>query len=232
MKRASLATLVLTIGAAACQDIITSPEPSADRDVLYGVSNPPPPPIDTGAMVTFSATEPTSFEQSTPSQPGFSIRLASSLQASCTGDAAVIIPVTYLYNPQGSSGYLHFSDAPAQSVDASANGMVKMKEEGGVQDFSGKGAVSILIGDCEFIINLESVVDAQSSFGACDTIIPDAIGTQRVEQGCFTLSFSEVLLNGVDVGDATMTPAPECEPGDLRAECNPEIGPPPEVEST
>ena len=70
---AALATLAL-LGAAACQDAITSPQGSIDSSLRLRVSNPPPPPADTGASGSFLGTTLRAEPSGKLLQPRFSIQ--------------------------------------------------------------------------------------------------------------------------------------------------------------
>ncbi len=161
MKRVSLAALTgfALIGAAACQDALTSPQLAADARYEREAGNPPPPPIDTGATGSFFATETETFFQTLSN---FSI------------------PVTYMFNKTGNSGFLHFSSDDANGVDASSNGMVKFNAPA---DFSGKGTVEIQTDEGLLVIDLESVNDALSFFAPCGG-----------ESSCFHVVFDHATL--------------------------------------
>lgn len=231
MKRVPLAVLALVIGIAACQEVATSPQSSSDMNTaslnpLYGESNPPPPPIDTGGQVSFTSASATSFKWADPFQP-YSARFASTLQESCNGSPTdIILHVTYMLNPGGTSGYLHFSSNKGDSVWASSNGMVKMHDG----DFDGKGSIAVVLDGCLLVIDLSSVNSALSSFNGCgvfeESVAPMDAAT-RPPAGCFTVRFDEVTLNGEDIGGAELTAAPECLPEDERQGCSPGIIPPP-----
>lgn len=51
MKLLSLVVLTAAAGVIACNEVVTSPETSADLSPRLGVSNPPPPDVDTSAAV-------------------------------------------------------------------------------------------------------------------------------------------------------------------------------------
>ena len=234
MKRVPLVVLALVIGIAACQEVATSPQASADLSTANlnpryrEASNPPPPPIDTGGQVTFAASATsTSFKWADPFQP-WSARLASTALDPCPGTPSdIILNVTYMLNNGGTSGYLHFSSNKGDSVWASSNGMVKLHD--GV--FDGKGQIAMVIDGCQLVLNLASVNSELSSFGGCgvfeEVVILDA--PSRPPTGCFIVHFDQVTLNGVDIGGADLTAAPECTPEDTRPECSPEIIPPPDI---
>ena len=79
MKRSQLAFAAVVVGLAACSEAATAPESAAFDPVLRAAgvsfSNPPPPPIDTGAglsitleIATNRMTDPFAFGSSLPSQ--------------------------------------------------------------------------------------------------------------------------------------------------------------------
>jgi hypothetical protein len=208
VKRYALLSLAAVIGAIACQEVATSPEAGTDLTVRYRVSNPPPPPIDTGASLSFDAS------------PTFALQ-SRSISPTATGDCdglvpgtGVIIPVTYLFDPTTNTGYLHPKSSPVDSQSTSANGMIRMRsDKNGVQHFDGKGSVTIIIDGCPLVVNLASVTDAGSSFGECTPPVIGDIAPQATPPrpgGCFVLHFDEVLLDGEDIGGANMNASPEC----------------------
>jgi hypothetical protein len=166
MKRVSLAALAL-IGAAGCQDALTSPQLGADSNLRYAVSNPPPPPIDGRANGSFccvstSVTPSSSIQQSSGfrfSVQGSSLRgPAFTVQSGCT---SFFVPFTYLFNKQTNAGFVHFSNDPDNAVSSSANGMVKFAYD----DFSGAGTLQIQTECGLIVIDLSSVNDNSSFFG-------------------------------------------------------------------
>ena len=229
MKRVPLVVLALVLGIAACQEVATSPQATADLNTANinpryrEASNPPPPPIDTGGKVTFDASaSATSFKWADPFQP-WSVRLASAAVDPCPGSpTGIILNVTYMLNQGGTSGYLHFSSNKGDSVWASSNGMVKMHDGA----FDGKGQIAMIIDGCQLVINLASVNSELSSFAGCGVFTEDIAPTDaptRPPAGCFSVRFDEVTLNDVDIGGAWLDEAPECVPADTRPECSPEI---------
>jgi len=208
---AALATLAL-IGASACQDAVTSPQPGAE--VRNGVSYPPPPPEQLTASGSFCCTtssvssiqqssgfqpsltkklsglQPSFPKQSTGFRPLFSIqgspllRPRLTIQSGCT---TFFVPATYMFNEPSNSGYVHFSSDPNNDVTSSANGMVKYASG----DFSGAGTLEILT-DCGLIvIDISSVNDASSFFGG--------------QFAGFNLFFDSALLYPCGTTDCTPT---------------------------
>jgi hypothetical protein len=171
VKRVVLATLALVIGAAACQDAVTSPQLGSNLSLRYRLSNPPPPPIDTGATGSFAATQSA---------------LSFSVQASAT--CFFHIPVTYFFDPTANSGYLHFSSNQAEGATASSNGMVKYAHG----SLSGKGTLEIIIPDCgRLVIDLSSIQQPPSSLGCPPPEIGGAVTEGLV---CFDLFFDHATL--------------------------------------
>jgi hypothetical protein len=204
------------IAAVACKEVVTSPGANDLRVSSDKFSNPPPPPVEAGALTTISV------EASFATQSG-----GITTQAVCEGAtvSSFVLPVTYMFNPAGNSGFVHFASSGADSVSADANGMVRYQDG----EFTGKGRVRIIIDGCELLIDLSSVDSEESTFAACgDPEIPDSTFStssqpERPATGCFFLSFDEVTLDGQDVGDAEMTATERCEVGDTRPECNPVV---------
>lgn len=227
MKRIALVTVALIVGAIACEEVATSPQPAAPESTAgliprYRLGNPPPPPIDTGASFVPSATA-----YRAPRYSPYSPMRLVGLYQGCPSDPTQIflptVPATYMYDPNGNTGWLHFSDAPFSNIDTDANGMVKMSNIGGVQDFSGKGKIKFDLGDgCVVIIDLTRVSDAESHFGECgvNTDLAQEPPPGR-DQGCFSVEFEDIIVNGVTTTvDVRINPAPPpCEPGDTRPIC-------------
>jgi hypothetical protein len=210
------------IGAAACKDAVTSPENNSDLALRYGISNPPPPPIDTGASGFFSAADLRA--PSTPKflQPRFTIVQSSSpaerqklsiLAAPRAHRFSLSqspflfsVPVTYFFNPTLNDGYLHFSNDP-DGVNASSNGMIKNHQ--GV--LSGKGTLQIQTDQGLLVIDLSSIQQPPSFLGCS----PPTFGAPTSPGGvCFHLFFSQATLfftlGGSENGSAQMDP--NCPP--------------------
>lgn len=170
VKRVVLATLALVIGAAACQDAVTSPQLGSNLSLRYRVSNPPPPPIDASATGSFTTSSASSF----------------SVQASTT--CSFNIPVTYFFDPTANSGYLHFSSNQPDGATASSNGMVKYAHG----SLSGKGTLEVIIPDCgRLVIDLSSIQQPPSSLG-CP--LPEIGGAVTEGLVCFHLFFDHATL--------------------------------------
>lgn len=180
VKRVVLATLALVIGAAACQDAVTSPQLGSNLSLRYRVSNPPPPPIDASATGSFTTSSASSF----------------SIQASCSFH----IPVTYFFDPTANSGYLHFSSNQADMATASSNGMVKYAHG----SLSGKGTLEIIT-DCGLLVIDLSSIQQPPSFIGCRSEF-SAASPSGPPQVCFHLEFSMATLDGVPVSPVVMDP--------------------------
>ncbi|MEO8576024.1 MAG: hypothetical protein ABI556_04955, partial [Gemmatimonadales bacterium] len=174
--------MALVIGVAACQEMTTAPASSPDPRVQTArSSNPPPPPIDTGAGVGISfqtattrVTDPFSIRSSILDN-GVRGGTRSSVNPSATQFLFFVIPVTYLFNPIGSSGYLHFHDDPNNDIDSDANGMVRLQNG----DFDGMGKVTVQTSFGPIVINLASVNDGASRFEGCGQFIPSVAAAAR-----------------------------------------------------
>jgi len=226
-----LIILASAIAAAACQEIATSPQVSADiGPQSERLSNPPPPPIDTGALgsiggglaETFMA--PVANRSALPAAPGFE-RFAGSSQSVVLHpphptSITFVVPATYLLNKGGLSGYLHFADNDDEGVDSDPNGMVHMNRG----TFSGKGKITIRRGDDVYVIDLASVNSASSYFEDCPAggSYPEAGPPEENRGGrCFKVKFNAVYLNDALLpGGATFTPT--CYPGPENDFCNSE----------
>jgi len=227
VNRVSLAAVaaIALIGAAACQDAVTSPGSSNDLTLRYRIAgNPPPPPIDTGANGTFIAAtlraEPTPrslgprysiFQSSSPAQKTkFSVSAPPTRGAFVFTQTAINfnLPITYFFNPTSHSGYVHFSNDP-DGVNSSSNGMIK--EKNGV--LSGKGTLTIDVVGGPLIIDLSSLVQEDSFLGCPSGDAP----TQNNGGVCFHFTFSSATLNGVP-GSVDMRPG--CSPEGADSEVN------------
>ncbi len=220
MNRVSLASLaaVALIGAAACQDAVTSPGSTNDLTLRYRISNPPPPPIDTGANGSFTSTtlraDPSPrflgprysiFQSGSPAQKTkFSVLAPPTRGALDFAQSSenFNIPITYLFNPTSLFGYVHFSNDP-DGVNSSSNGMIK--NNNGV--LSGKGTLTLDVPGGPLIIDLSSLVP-EDSFLGCEV---ETIGGAPTNNGgvCFHFFFSSATLNGA-LGSVEMRPG--CSP--------------------
>jgi hypothetical protein len=206
VTRVSLAVVagLALIGAAACKDAVTSPGNSSDLTLRYGISNPPPPPIDTGASGFFSAADLRAPVTPKFLQPRYSIVQSSSPverqklsilappgahRFSLSQNPFLFsVPVTYFFNPTSRDGYLHFSNDP-DGVNASSNGMIK--NHLGV--LSGKGMLQIqTTGGGLLVIDLSSIQQPPSFLG-CGT---ETAGPAATNNGgvCFHLFFSQATF--------------------------------------
>lgn len=226
LKRVPLAIMALVIAAAACQEIATAPQSAADAELQSSrESNPPPPPIDTGATGTVGGIPDQTQINVSAFDPNFSILTSPGMKSGTVrktipvygGFASFTIPVTYLLNSDGSSGYLHFHDAP--DIDADASGMVKYRgpEPGGV--FEGKGNIYITVDGGTLRIDLSSVSQTGSSFEACPQapVFPSAA---RGDSSCFRVQFDEIYFNDVLLVGESVTFFPSCDPNDPEDNCN------------
>jgi hypothetical protein len=223
VKRVSLAVLtaVALIAVAACQDA-TSPGNTNDLAIRSRLSsNPPPPPIDTGATGSFiPATtlraDPTPkffgpqysiFQSASPTQRTTISKAPSRRAFDFTQNSFFFtVPITYLFNPTSKSGYIHFTNDP-DGVSSSSNGMIK--NHNGV--LSGKGTLEIQTEEGLLVINLASV-QQPPSFQGCGAPETFDAPTQNAGGVCFTLYFTDATLDGVQ-GSVSMNPG--CDPTDF-----------------
>lgn len=222
MKRLSPAVLAVLalIGAAACQDAVTSPQLSVDVEgQLANASNPPPPPIDTGARGRFRPgtslrAEPTprffqprfSIVQSTLPQPRSTVLgLPRRLRNDIVIDAFdFFIPVKYELNKKRDNGHVDFKKIKhSKAILKECN----VHWEHGV--FKGHGTLKIqteqqglLVIDCESVNQDESFME------------PCGDGF-TVGERCFHLVFDVATLDG-DPGSVEMITS--CDPDDVEAE--------------
>ncbi len=100
MKAITLTALTLALASAACQEATTSPQITGAPELQYAFGNPPPPPIDTGAV---GATQdaPSTF---------------------------YTLQVTYFFNPAGNAGYLKFDKSQDGSTDVDKNAQVRYSQ--------------------------------------------------------------------------------------------------------
>lgn len=205
MKRVSLAALatLALLGAAGCQDAVTSPQLGPDASLRYGPSNPPPPPVETRATGSFCcAAEQVVTQQSPGLGQTFSLQRSSGFRprfsfqgSSLRGPALDVqpqqvcsfsIPVRYFFNNESRSGSVHFESSSDDGVMSSSNGMVKFAHD----DFSGAGTLEILgtPSPCLIVIDLSTVNDESSNF----------------DDFSFNLFFDEALL--YECGNTSCTP--------------------------
>jgi hypothetical protein len=198
VKRVPLAFLALIVGATACQEFATSPDKGGDLNVNYRLSNPPPPPIDTGAAFSFTGLT-TNIVQSFPSEIRGSVQVDPGHlgnRSAISVGGPFVVPVTYMLNADGSAGYLHFHDAP--DINADANGMVKLDNQG----FTGMGTVTFNTEAGPLVVDLSSVLQT-SSFSGCGGVIfetPLSPAAARPDSFCFQVTFGNATLNGNPVG--------------------------------
>lgn len=196
MKRTPMVALAVVIVAAACQDALTSPQ--LNSDLKYGLSsNPPPPPIDTGARGQWLAG---ALLRANPTpkflQPRFSIIQAEATQQrttlfglpSAVAQVVVIdasdffLPVKYTLSKDGTDGELQFltlknSKAVLKTCKVTmVNGF-----------FTGKGTLTIQTNLGLLVIDCSSVQQYPLSyFERC------GLGDR-----CFHVVFGDATLDGV-----------------------------------
>ncbi len=99
MKGIKLTALTLALASAACQEATTAPQKSGVPELSYSFDNPPPPPIDTGA-VAIQEGETTFYT----------------------------LQVRYFFNPAGNSGYLKFDRNQDGSTEIDKNAQVRYSQ--------------------------------------------------------------------------------------------------------
>jgi hypothetical protein len=220
MKRSPLAFAALVLGLVACQDMATAPElSSVDLAVLIDRSNPPPPPIDTGASISVSLEVAT-----TRLVDPFSLR-TSVVTTDLSGQAPaktishststfvipITIPVTYTRNEEGTGGSLTFHPDLVNHVFVDPHASVHQDAHG---NFVGTGNVTITTIYGQFVMQLPTVIDSASVFEGC--------GESEVANHpelCFGTKIGTSTLNGDFLGQAMVTPA--CYPNTENHFCFP-----------
>ena len=167
MKRFALSAVAGLFLVGACQDMSTTPTSVAqDPEVNTGffLSNPPPPPIDSGAVGATSESDGSNFTQ-------------------------LNFSVTYMLNKPENTGWLKFNRSANDDVDIDNSAAVKMTN--GV--FSGRGTIVVKAEGGAFIINLAKVTFAGSSFEECTAeTVPTATGDGKTS--CFNLVLDGVMF--------------------------------------
>jgi len=216
VKRNSLLALGALLGAAACQDALTSPHPKGY--LQYGISsNPPPPPIDTGARGQF-LPDPALRADPAPRflQPKYSILESASPQKRttlfgpprATSNVIVIdasdffLPVKYNLSKDGLNGELDFltiKDSKAVLKQC------KVTMVNGV--FYGKGLLTIQTTEGLLVIDCSSVEQSPVSY------------FERCGSGdrCFHLVFDDATLDGLPGSVEVIT---SCDPQEASNEEN------------
>ena len=154
---------------AACQDMSTTPTAVIqDHDIAGAIGgsqpgNPPPPPIDSGAVGV--------AEDNTSSDP-----------------TSVVFRVTYFLNKPENSGWLKFNKDEFDNTDVDNSAAIKMQN--GV--FSGKGIVRIQGTGGVFIINLAKVdyAGGRTSFNECAATVGTEGLTSETGPSCFSVALA------------------------------------------
>ena len=148
-----------------------------------------------------------------PAAPGF--ERFSGTPLSLQSSAFFTIPVTYMFDPAGNTGYLHFHSDADNDVETDAQGMVRLRGE----DFIGQGFVTIETTEGTLVIDLSSVDDDASFFEACEQSVPSLTALDpRPDSLCFQVQFDDATLDGVPVGPVTLFPS--CYPREENNFCN------------
>jgi hypothetical protein len=192
VSRSSFAVLAFTVGIAACQDALTSPQLNVDEEGLFAnASNPPPPPIDTGAIGRFRpGTNLRAPYESPLLQPRFSIIQSSAPQQKLTvlsrpqklaffvqTSENFSVPVKYTLSTDGTRGELIYK---ATKVSKEVLKTCTIKYVNGV--FSGKGTLQIVTEDGLLWIDCSSVSQS-STFDTCGE-----------GETCFDVIFDNAIL--------------------------------------
>ena len=192
MKPFPIAIVALVVGVGACQEFATAPQPGNNAAISRSLSNPPPPPIDTGASGSFSPDASFSIAQPSGLGPRFVVSQT---------EASFNIPVRYFLNRTDNSGYLHFENDTSADVYSTSNGSVKYQK--GL--LSGKGSVTIQMSDgSTLVIDLSSIEQPPASFFGCSapTTVGDA-APQDTGGVCFDLIFQRATLTPSGGGTPT-----------------------------
>jgi hypothetical protein len=174
MKRFALAA-VASLFVVACQDTSTTPMPVGDGPEIntgFVVSNPPPPPIDSGAVGATSESDGSNF-------------------------TTLNFSVTYMLNKPENTGWLKFNRSENDDADIDNSAAVKMTNGA----FSGKGTILVRADGGAFIINLSQVTFAGSSFDEC-TAETAPTATDDGKSSCFNLVLDGVIFQPSEGGTA------------------------------
>jgi hypothetical protein len=174
MRRAAL-TAVAGLFIVACQELSTTPTADLQDHQVAGAvggtapGNPPPPPIDSGAVGIAENTE------------------------TGEGSTSVVFRVTYMLNKPENSGWLKFNKDEFSNTDVDNSAAIKML--GGV--FSGKGTLRIAGTGGTFFFNLASQDfggrAAIAAFGEC-TEKTEATITTTEGPNCFALNLAGTFV--------------------------------------
>jgi len=201
MRRAGFTPLVALVLVAACQELSTTPVSTDDLAVSPGItccetapSNPPPPPIDSGAVGVAQD------------------------QATNTSEPVTLL-VTYFLNKPENSGWLKFNKDQFDNTDIDNSAGIKL--QAGV--YSGRGFLKITADAGFFVFDLSKQDFGRGVlFNECTT--PTASTTDGTAPGCFALTLTGNFVAGSDVRPVTLqlVPGPTttdiCK-NDIREEC-------------
>ena len=196
----------------------TAPElSSVDLAVLAALSNPPPPPIDTGASISVAIEVAT-----TRLVDPFSLR-TSVVTTDLSGQAPaktishststllipITIPVTYTRNEDGTGGSLTFHPDLVNHVVVDPHASVHQDAHG---NFIGTGNVTITTIYGQFVMQLPTVIGSASVFEGCgESDVPSH------PELCFGTKIGTSTLDGGFLGPAMVTPA--CYPNTANHFC-------------
>ena len=170
MKRFALTAVAALFSVVACQDMSTTPtvappELGVARGFGTAPSNPPPPPIDSGA-----------------------VGIAS--ESNENNETPVIFRVTYFFNKPENSGWLKFNKDEFDNTDIDNSAGIKFSS--GV--YTGKGVITIKAksGLGNYVIDLSQVdfAKTRTGFGEC-TVAESPTLTSDGGSSCFLIDFGQ-----------------------------------------
>jgi len=191
--------------------------------VQAALSNPPPPPIDTGASIsvaievaTTRLVDPFSLRSSvmTTDLSGQEPVKAIS-HATTTLVIPMPVPVTYNRNEDGTGGSLTFHADLVNHVTVDPHASIHQDAHG---DFVGTGNVTIETVYGTLVMHLPTVIDSASVFEGCgQSEVPNH------PELCFGTKLGTSTMDGQFLGQVTLTPA--CYPNAENHFCSPTHGP-------
>ena len=205
--------MALAIGLAACREVVTAPGSSsvdlAVRAAEISRSNPPPPPIDTGASISISleiattrVTDPFALRSSILSTGAIDKESArAAVNVSSIVVLPQVFPVTYNRDEHSNAAYVAFHPSRHFSITTDPN--AKVVQDPHAAHFVGTGRVFVPTGSGQLAIHLNTVVDNGTVFEGCGPNLTNALHPEL----CFGITIGTVTLNNVPIGSAHITPA-------------------------
>ena len=189
MKPVHLVALALLSTAAACEQVVTAPKMSDVPTINALVSNPPPPPIDSGAAAVGNA----------------SIVFAVTYFFNPVGNSGYLM---FDNNQEGSTEVDKNAQVRLHNGTFSGKGTL-------ATDVNGDGAGGLLVVNLASVVtSLSSFAGCAQEVPTETTAAPD--GEPRDEAGCFSLTFSDATLDGETIPFELQ---PSCREGDPRRQC-------------